>query len=75
MRMSSRASSRSGIAIVETAVLLLPIFIFTLFGVWEVGRLIQTTQIVSNSAREGARQASTGERSSSTNHPELPFQC
>ncbi len=73
MRMSSRASSRSGIAIVETAVLLLPIFIFTLFGIWEVGRLIQTTQIVSNSAREGARQASTGERSSSTNHPELPF--
>ncbi len=73
MRMSSRASSRSGIAIVETAVLLLPIFIFTLFGVWEVGRLVQTTQIVSNSAREGARQASTGERSSSTNHPELPF--
>jgi len=73
MRMSSRASSRSGVAVVETAVLLLPIFIFTLFGVWEVGRLIQTTQIVSNSAREGARQASTGERSSSTNHPELPF--
>lgn len=64
---------RRGAAIVETAVLLLPIFIFTLFGVWEVGRLIQIHQIVANAAREGARQASTGQRTSSTNHPELPF--
>lgn len=64
---------RSGIAVVETAVLLLPLFIFTLFGVWEVGRLLQAHQIVSNAAREGARQASTGQRSSSTNHPEIPF--
>lgn len=77
MRLSSRTanrnSHRSGIAIVETAVLLLPLFIFTLFGVWELGRLLQTHQIVSNAAREGARQASTGQRSSSTNHPELPY--
>lgn len=64
---------RSGIAIVETAILLLPLFIFTLFGVWELGRLIQTHQIVSNASREGARQASTGQRTSSTIHPELPF--
>ncbi|HMP16236.1 MAG TPA: pilus assembly protein [Gemmatales bacterium] len=60
-------------AIVETAVLLLPVFIFTLFGVWEVGRLIQIHQVVANAAREGARQASTGQRTSSINHPELPF--
>ena len=66
-------ASRHGAAIVETAVLLLPIFIFTLFGVWEVGRLIQIHQIVANAAREGARHASTGQRTSSTNHPELPF--
>ncbi len=71
---SSRLSNkRRGIAVVETAVLLLPLFIFTLFGVWEVGRLLQTNQIIANAAREGARQASTGQRSSSTNHPELPY--
>lgn len=80
MRVSSRHSvrrspERAGIAIVETAILLLPLFIFTLFGVWEVGRLLQTHQIVSNAAREGARQASTGQRTSTsgTSHPELPF--
>lgn len=77
MRLSSRSCvsrrQRPGVAIVETAVLLLPLFIFTLFGVWEVGRVLQTTQIVANAAREGARQASTGQRSSSTNHPELPY--
>jgi Flp pilus assembly protein TadG len=73
MRLRQRKQSRSGVAIVETAVLLLPIFIFTLFGVWEVGRLIQIHQVVANSAREGARQASTGQRTSSTNHPELPY--
>ncbi|HQR09448.1 MAG TPA: pilus assembly protein [Gemmatales bacterium] len=73
---SNRNSHRAGIAIVETAILLLPLFIFTLFGVWEVGRLLQTHQIVSNAAREGARQASTGQRTSTGSaslHPELPF--
>jgi len=67
--------SRNGIAIVETAILLLPLFIFTLFGVWEVGRLLQTHQIVSNASREGARQASTGQRTSTGSSalwPELP---
>ncbi|MFT3883532.1 MAG: pilus assembly protein [Gemmatales bacterium] len=80
MRLSSRTPSRrthrAGIAIVETAILLLPLFIFTLFGVWEVGRLLQTHQIVSNAAREGARQASTGQRTSTGTtalHPELPY--
>lgn len=79
MRLSSTTSNRNthraGIAIVETAILLLPLFIFTLFGVWEVGRLLQTHQIVSNAAREGARQASTGQRTSTGSSllwPELP---
>jgi hypothetical protein len=73
---SNRNTHRAGIAIVETAILLLPLFIFTLFGVWEVGRLLQTHQIVSNAAREGARQASTGQRTSTGSaalHPELPY--
>jgi hypothetical protein len=61
------------VAVVETAVLLLPIFIMTLFGVWELGRLVHLQQVIANAAREGARQASTGSRSSSSIHPEIPF--
>jgi Flp pilus assembly protein TadG len=29
-------------------------------GIWEVGRLVQVSQIVDNAAREGARQAASG---------------
>jgi Flp pilus assembly protein TadG len=56
---------RRGAAIVETAVVL-PFLLLLLFGVWEVGRLIHVSQIISNSAREGARLASTGLYSSSS---------
>jgi Flp pilus assembly protein TadG len=31
-----------------------------MLGIWEVGRLIQVQQILTNAAREGVRQASTG---------------
>lgn len=51
---------RRGVAAVEvalaTAVFLVPMVI----GIWEIGRLIQVQQIVSNSAREGARLAAQG---------------
>jgi Flp pilus assembly protein TadG len=50
---------RRGAAAVEFAVVL-PFFIIILSGVWEVGRLVQVSQIVQNAAREAARQASTG---------------
>lgn len=52
-------NTRRGTAAVEFAVVL-PFFIIILAGVWEVGRLVQVTQIVQNAAREAARQASTG---------------
>jgi Flp pilus assembly protein TadG len=50
---------RSGVAAVELA-LALPLLLTMLLGIWEVGRLVQISQIVNNAAREGARKASTG---------------
>lgn len=48
---------RRGVAAVEAAVVL-PVLIVIMFGVWEVGRMIQVKQILTNAAREGARTAS-----------------
>jgi Flp pilus assembly protein TadG len=55
--------SRRGAATVEVAVLLAFILVPTVVGIWEVGRLIEVQQHLTNAAREGARQASTGQRS------------
>jgi Flp pilus assembly protein TadG len=56
LRRPSRPARR-GVAAIELAVVTM-FFVFPLlFGVWEVGRLVQVQQIVSNSAREGARLA------------------
>src|SRR5262249_3227792 len=60
-RVPPRPGPRRGAAAVELA-LLLPFLLALLLGVWEVGRLIQINQVLSNAAREGARQASTGEK-------------
>ena len=48
-------SRRRGVAAVELAFVTLMLVIPLLIGIWEVGRLVQVQQIVSNSAREGAR--------------------
>jgi Flp pilus assembly protein TadG len=48
---------RRGVAAVEMALVTMLFVTPLLIGVWEVGRLIQVQQIVSNSAREGARHA------------------
>jgi Flp pilus assembly protein TadG len=37
-----------------------------LFGVWEIARLVQVSQIISNAAREGGRQSATGTQSASS---------
>lgn len=49
--------ARRGVAAVELALVTMLFIIPLLFGVWEVGRLVQVQQIVSNAAREGARLA------------------
>jgi len=70
LRKNSRycSSKRTGAAAVElafTALFLVPLIL----GVWEAGRLIEVQQIVSNSAREGARLAAQGYTINSTGAP------
>jgi Flp pilus assembly protein TadG len=55
-----RSTGRRGAAAVEFAVIA-PVLVFFLIGMWEVGRLVQITQILDNAAREGARQAASGQ--------------
>ncbi len=65
MRLSGRtATKRRGVAAVEFGVLL-PVMLVLLLGVWEVGRMVEVQQLLTNAAREGGRQASTGTKSSS----------
>ena len=49
---------RRAAAAVEFA-LISPLMVTMLLGLWELGRAIQVFQIVSNAAREGARQAAS----------------
>ena len=55
MRWSSRFRDHSGQALVEGALTLLLLFVF-LFGIFEVGRLLQVQQALTDAAREGARR-------------------
>src|SRR4051794_26423126 len=52
--------SRGASAAVEFA-LVLPVLVTLMFGLWEIGRIIQIQQVLSNSAREGARVAAQGQ--------------
>ena len=58
---SKREPLRRGVAAVELAVLL-PIMLVLLVGLWEVGRMVEVQQLLSNAAREGGRQASTSNK-------------
>ena len=51
---------RNGVAAVE-GVFVLIMLIPLLLGSWEVGRITEVEQILSNAAREGARQAASGQ--------------
>src|SRR5262249_27198087 len=58
-RIRSPLERRHGSAAVEfavTALFLVPLLV----GLWEVGRLVEVQQLLANAAREGGRQASTG---------------
>ena len=52
-------SLRRGVAAVEFA-LLAPVIVLLLAGLWEVGRIVETQQILSQAVREGGRQSSAG---------------
>jgi Flp pilus assembly protein TadG len=58
-----RSAPRSGTAAVEFAVLMLFLVPLLLFGMLEIGRMVEVTQILQNAVREGGRQASTGQQS------------
>jgi hypothetical protein len=51
---------RHGVAAVEFAVCF-PVLLFILCGLWEVGRATEVQQVMWNSAREAARDASLGQ--------------
>jgi len=52
-------TGRTGGAAVELVVVL-PLILIALFGIWDVGRTVEVQQLVNNAAREGARRASVG---------------
>ena len=56
---TQRQFLRKGLAAVELA-FVIPLLLTFLLGIWEVGRMIDINQILSNAAREGARQSSAG---------------
>src|SRR5689334_14928229 len=50
---------RPATAAMELA-MLLPLILVLIFGVWDVGTILNAQQILSNAAREGARLAAVG---------------
>lgn len=71
IRMRSRLQTppRSGAAAVEFLFVMAFILIPVMFGIWEVGHLVQIQQIVANSAREGARLAAQARTINQTGLP------
>jgi Flp pilus assembly protein TadG len=53
-----------GAATVEFAAVA-PLLVTLLLGVWEVGRMVETQQVLDNAVREGGRQASAGLKTTS----------
>jgi Flp pilus assembly protein TadG len=60
--------SRGGAAAVEAA-FVLPVLAVIMLGLWEVGRIIEVQQVLSNSAREGARIAAQSQTINSSGSP------
>src|ERR1043166_9983463 len=51
-----RRSDERGTALIETAIIM-PLLLFIAVGIFEFGRAYQTSQVLTNAAREGARVA------------------
>ncbi|MGH7173501.1 MAG: TadE/TadG family type IV pilus assembly protein [Gemmataceae bacterium] len=58
--MLRRREPRRAVAAVEFA-FLAPLLLILLFGLWQVGHIIEVVQLMDNAAREGARLASQAE--------------
>jgi Flp pilus assembly protein TadG len=69
MLRSKLSTRRSAAAAVEFAVVMPFVLMPLMFGLWEVGRLVQVQQIVSNAAREGARLAAQAKTINRTGNP------
>jgi Flp pilus assembly protein TadG len=52
--------TRPGVAAVEVGWTFMVFVVPLMIGIWEVGRMVQVQQVVSNAAREGARLAAQG---------------
>ena len=64
-----RFQARRGVASIELALVFMFFVIPLMLEIFEIGRLVQVQQIVSNAAREGARLAAQGYTISSTGAP------
>jgi Flp pilus assembly protein TadG len=59
-----RDATRRGLAAVETA-FVMPVLVLLMLGTWEVGRMFEAAQVVTNACRDGARQAAAGQKTAS----------
>lgn len=59
-RRARHSPTRPGVAAVEMGWTFMVFLAPLMIGIWEVGRMVQVQQIVSNAAREGARLAAQG---------------
>lgn len=64
-----QSDTRRGVAAVELAAVFLLFMIPMMIEIWEIGRLVQVQQIISNAAREGARLAAQGNTINSSGAP------
>jgi Flp pilus assembly protein TadG len=65
---TSASRRRGGAAAVESCVIMLVVCPL-MIGLWEMGRVVQVEQIISNAAREGARMAAQGNTINSSGDP------
>jgi Flp pilus assembly protein TadG len=63
MLLAKRSRKRRDAAASVELALLLPLLITCMLGIWEMGRMVDVQQIVSNGAREAGRMASTSNMS------------